>query len=214
MKKLMVFLLLIVSGCSVTSSTETIMVQQLSEDMLSYKTIFTIDDSKQMKDINKILDEAKWEKKAVQMSRAADYRFIISIKDAKCVGTQYLFWINRQQQSIELVQEDGCKESLDPYVKLSPHDSAALFKLLTDEDISTEISYGGYDYQGEITKIDANSNQFLLMDKEAGHIWIEVERDIEITRYKIGDEVLVWTNGFINKSVPPSAKAIKIEFIN
>ncbi|OZM57786.1 hypothetical protein CIB95_05315 [Lottiidibacillus patelloidae] len=138
--------LLIISGCSgkvydpdhVPIEGNSIVVQKLSDDKKHYENIMTIEKRGRVEGIKKILTKVTWEKQNTDKSLLADYRIIISLKDSKCTGTPYAIIVSPNREYIEIIKEDGCNQSVDPYARLSEEDSATLFKLLTGEQLNNE----------------------------------------------------------------------------
>lgn len=74
-----------------------------------------------------------------------------------------------------------------------------------------EVVKGEYDRKGIITDIDTKENRVLMDDKRHGLIWIKLNETDHLENFNLGQEVVVWVDGIISKSVPAQAKALHIE---
>ena len=74
-----------------------------------------------------------------------------------------------------------------------------------------EVVKGEYDRKGIITDIDTKENRVLVDDKKHGLIWIKLKEIDHYENFTRGQEVVVWVDGMISKSIPAQAKAIHIE---
>ena len=72
---------------------------------------------------------------------------------------------------------------------------------------------GGYDLQGNITKIDPEEDSILIEDLTKGLTWISLHENEQIENYKTGQKVAVWIDGAILTSSPAFAKALHIEIL-
>ncbi len=91
---------------------------------LGYKELRVIDDAKELKQLEDILDRLAWEKAKVEMSSPPHFRFISE-------DVFFAMWVTPKKDRIEMIVEG---ESL--YQVLSEQDSNVLFQLLTDKKLS------------------------------------------------------------------------------
>jgi hypothetical protein len=139
-------LILIITGCSgkvydpnqVPIAGNSILVQKLNEDKQNYENIMTIEKGTKVESIKNILSKIAWEQNNTNKSLLADYRMILSVKNAKCTGTPYAIYVSANREYIEIVKEVGCTDSSDPYARLSNEDSAFLYKLITGEKLNNK----------------------------------------------------------------------------
>ncbi|GIN86180.1 hypothetical protein J6TS2_25660 [Heyndrickxia sporothermodurans] len=85
-----------------------------------------------------------------------------------------------------------------------------LFLLVVGCSHSKEEVKGEIDIGGKIIEIDARSNRVLIEDNKSLKIWVLLPEHIDISKYSIGDEVVVWTKT-IQESNPAQTKALNIE---
>jgi len=77
-----------------------------------------------------IVKKANWENAKIKMEHYADYQFQFPFKNSsEDKIASYLLWISPNGENLEIVT-DG-----DRYVRLSKHDSADLYKILTGEEL-------------------------------------------------------------------------------
>lgn len=72
---------------------------------------------------------------------------------------------------------------------------------------------GQIDSKGIITEIDVKGNRVLVNDQDMGFVWLALPDHGDITKYKEGQEVVVWIDGGIDESSPAYAKALNIEMV-
>ncbi|MGE8205632.1 hypothetical protein ACQKP0_13830 [Heyndrickxia sp. NPDC080065] len=75
---------------------------------------------------------------------------------------------------------------------------------------SNYVEKGKIDLDGKIVQIDVESNRILLEDAASFKTWVRLPEHIDITKYTIGEEVVVWTSS-IKESNPADATALNIE---
>jgi hypothetical protein len=70
---------------------------------------------------------------------------------------------------------------------------------------------GKVDIQGSVTEVDREGNRILVDDEELGLVWVTLHKNLDITKYESGQEVVVWIKGAIKESSPAQAEARNIE---
>ena len=86
-----------------------------------------------------------------------------------------------------------------------------LICFLTVSCSQKEVVKGEFDRKGIITDIDTKENRVLMDDKKHGLIWIKLNEIDHHENFNLGQEVVVWVDGIISKSIPAQAKALHIE---
>ncbi len=88
----------------------------------------------QRKQVTKAIDvvkNANWENEKVEMERYADYQFQFPFKNSsEDKIASYLLWISPNGENLEIVTNS------DRYVRLTKHDSADLYTILTGEELT------------------------------------------------------------------------------
>lgn len=85
-----------------------------------------------------------------------------------------------------------------------------VFLLLMGCDHTNHIEKGKFDIEGKVTQIDDESNRILIQDTSNMKTWVSLPEHMEISKYVIGDVVVVWTNKIL-ESNPAQAKALNIQ---
>jgi len=87
----------------------------------------------QRKQVTKAIDivkNANWENAKVEMARYADYQFQFpSNNSSEDKIASYLLWISPNGENLEIVTDSH------RYVKLTKQDSAALYEIITGEEL-------------------------------------------------------------------------------
>ncbi|MDF9557912.1 hypothetical protein P5757_11580 [Bacillus tropicus] len=121
----------IVTGCSniIGNEEQTINVQKRVND--TYEDLKVITDNKQVRQVKKILNDAHFENKKVEMSRPADYHFIFQFKNPKIEAKAVLYqiWISPNKDKIEIIAGNS------QYVQLEGENAATLFQIVTGEKL-------------------------------------------------------------------------------
>ena len=101
--------------------------------MNKYKDFSAVTDNEIVQKVKKILDDVDWKIAKVDMAHPADYRFVFQFKnpeiEAKAVS--YELWISPNKDKVEFIIDAESK-----YAQLNEKDSAALFWILTRENLS------------------------------------------------------------------------------
>lgn len=87
------------------------------------------------------------------------------------------------------------------------------FILLTGCNDSEEAIKGESDLKGVIQEVEVDENRILLVDGDAGLVWVTLPDHGKIDPYSKGNEVVVWIAGGINTSSPGQAKALNVEIV-
>lgn len=115
-----------IAGCSkqviVTFDVNsTLIVEQYDESTETYNVINEISDKATVKKVIRILKNNKWEQNIdIEMARESDYR----------LHEHYEIWITPFGEKLEIINRD-----LGIYVKLPKDDAAALFNMMTGEEL-------------------------------------------------------------------------------
>ncbi|OJE33957.1 hypothetical protein BAQ47_24205 [Bacillus tropicus] len=121
----------IVTGCSniIGNEEQTINVQKRVND--TYEDLKVVTDNKQVRQVKKILNDAHFENKKVEMSRPADYHFIFQFKNPKIEAKAVLYqiWISPNKDKIEIIAGNS------QYVQLEGENAATLFQIVTGEKL-------------------------------------------------------------------------------
>lgn len=121
----------IVTGCSniIGNEDQTIKVQKSVND--TYEDLKVVTDNKQVRQVKKILNDAHFENKKVEMSRPADYHFIFQFKNPKIEAKAVLYqiWISPNKDKIEIIAGNS------QYVQLEGENAATLFQIVTGEKL-------------------------------------------------------------------------------
>ncbi|MDJ1478064.1 hypothetical protein QBX67_23595 [Bacillus sp. LS15-K4] len=122
----------IVTGCSniIGNEEQTIKVQKRVDD--TYEDLKVVTDNKQVRQVKKILNDAHFENKKVEMSRPADYHFVFQFKNPKIEAKAMLYqiWIIPNKDKIEIIAGDS------QYVQLEGKHAATLFQIVTGEKLA------------------------------------------------------------------------------
>ncbi|MGG1329137.1 hypothetical protein ABE222_20775 [Bacillus tropicus] len=123
--------ILIVTGCSniLGNEDQTIKVQKHVDD--TYEDLKVVTDNKQVQQVKKILNDAHFENKKVQMSRPADYHFVFQFKNLKIEAKAVLYqiWVIPNKDKIEVIAGNS------QYVQLDGKNAATLFQIVTGEKL-------------------------------------------------------------------------------
>ncbi|MDA1649073.1 MULTISPECIES: hypothetical protein [unclassified Bacillus cereus group] len=121
----------IVTGCSniIGNEDQTIKVQKHVDN--KYEDLKVVTDNKQVRQVKKILNDAHFENKKVEMSRPADYHFIFQFKNPKIEAKAVLYqiWISPNKDKIEIIAGNS------QYVQLEGENAATLFQIVTGEKL-------------------------------------------------------------------------------
>lgn len=121
----------IVTGCSniIGNEDQTIKVQKHVDD--TYEDLKVVTDNKQVQQVKKILNDAHFENKKVQMSRPADYHFVFQFKNPKIEAKAVLYqiWVIPNKDKIEIIAGNS------QYVQLEGKNAATLFQIVTGEKL-------------------------------------------------------------------------------
>lgn len=121
----------IVTGCSniIGNEDQTIKVQKRVND--TYEDLKVVTDNKQVRQVKKILNDAHFENKKLEMSRPADYHFIFQFKNPKIEAKAVLYqiWISPNKDKIEIIAGNS------QYVQLEGENAATLFQIVTGEKL-------------------------------------------------------------------------------
>lgn len=121
----------IVTGCSniIGNEDQTIKVQKQVDN--KYEDLKVVTDNKQVRQVKKILNDAHFENKKVEMSRPADYHFIFQFKNPKIEAKAVLYqiWISPNKDKIEIIAGNS------QYVQLEGENAATLFQIVTGEKL-------------------------------------------------------------------------------
>ncbi len=122
----------IVTGCSniIGNEDQTIKVQKRVND--TYEDLKVVTDNKQVRQVKKILNDAHFENKKLEMSRPADYHFIFQFKNPKIEAKAVLYqiWISPNKDKIEIIAGNS------QYVQLEGENAATLFQIVTGGEVS------------------------------------------------------------------------------
>ncbi|WP_147807051.1 hypothetical protein [Bacillus sp. SH7-1] len=125
-------IIFIVTGCSniIGNEEQTIKVQKRVDD--TYEDLKVVTDNKQVRQVKKILNDAHFENKKVEMSRSADYHFVFQFKNPKIEAKAVLYqiWIIPNKDKIEIIAGDS------QYVQLEGKNAATLFQIVTGEKLA------------------------------------------------------------------------------
>ncbi|WP_141439307.1 hypothetical protein [Bacillus cereus] len=124
-------IIFIVTGCSniIGNEEQTIKVQKRVDD--TYEDLKVVTDYKQVRQVKKILNDAHFENKKVEMSRPADYHFVFQFKNPKIEAKAVLYqiWVIPNKDKIEIIAGDS------QYVQLEGKNAATLFQIVTGEKL-------------------------------------------------------------------------------
>ncbi|MBD3109898.1 hypothetical protein IEO70_16280 [Bacillus sp. AGMB 02131] len=135
MKKILLILsvlgvLLVSSGCVNEMIGQKITVQKRTGEENIFEDFKEVTQRKQVTKAIDIVKSANWENTKVEMERYADYQFQFPSKNSsEDKIASYLLWISPNGENLEIVTDS------DRYVKLTKHDSADLYEILTGEDL-------------------------------------------------------------------------------
>lgn len=135
MKKIILFfsllgVLLVTSGCLNGMNGQKITVQKATGEENSFDDLKEVTQKKQVEKAIDIVKNANWENAKVEMEHYADYQFQFPFKNSsEDKIASYLLWISPNGENLEIVNDS------DKYVKLTKHDSADLYKILTGEEL-------------------------------------------------------------------------------
>lgn len=124
--------ILIVTGCSniLGNEDQRIEVQKNIGDN-KYEDLKVVTDNKQVQQVKKILNDAHFENKKVQISRPADYHFVFQFKNPKIEAKAVLYqiWVIPNKDKIEIIAGNS------QYVQLEGKNAATLFQIVTGEKL-------------------------------------------------------------------------------
>ena len=135
MKKKILFLsllgvLLVTSGCLNEMIGQKITVQKRTGEENIFEDFKEVTQRKQVTKAIDIVKKANWENAKVEMEHYADYQFQFPFKNSsENKIASYLLWISPNGENLEIVTDS------DKYVKLTKHDSADLYEILTGEEL-------------------------------------------------------------------------------
>ncbi len=122
----------IVTGCSniLGNEDQTIEVQKNIGDN-KYEDLKVVTDNKQVQQVKKILNDAHFENKKVQMLRPADYHFGFQFKNPKIEAKAVLYqiWVIPNKDKIEIIAGNS------QYVQLEGKNADTLFQIVTGEKL-------------------------------------------------------------------------------
>ncbi|WP_141559386.1 hypothetical protein [Bacillus cereus] len=125
-------IIFIVTGCSniIGNEEQTIKVQKRVDD--TYEDLKVVTDNKQVRQVKKILNDAHFENKKVEMSRPADYHFVFQFKNPKIEAKAVLYqiWVSPNKDKMEIIAGDS------QYVQLEGKNAATLFQIVTGEKLA------------------------------------------------------------------------------
>ncbi|MFE7064035.1 hypothetical protein ACFVAD_18035 [Sutcliffiella sp. NPDC057660] len=122
--------LVVISGCLNEMNGQKITLQKRAGEDNTFEDLKEITDKNQVRKAIDIVKNANWEKAKVKMERYADYQFQFPSKNSsEDKIASYLLWVSPNGHNLELVTDD------DRYVKLTEQDSAALYEILTGEEL-------------------------------------------------------------------------------
>ncbi|PIE96118.1 hypothetical protein [Bacillus fungorum] len=125
--------ILIVTGCSniLGNEEQKIEVQKHIGDN-EYEDFKVVTDNNEVLQVKKILNDAHFENKKVEMSRSADYRFVFQFKNPKIEAKAVLYqiWVSPNKDKIEIIAGDS------RYVQLEGKNAATLFRIVTGERLA------------------------------------------------------------------------------
>ncbi|MEC3467197.1 hypothetical protein [Bacillus tropicus] len=124
--------ILIVTGCSniLGNKDQRIEVQKNIGDN-KYEDLKVVTDNKQVQQVKKILNDAHFENKKVEMARPADYHFVFQFKNLKIEAKAVLYqiWVIPNKDKIEIIAGNS------QYVQLEGKNAATLFQIVTGEKL-------------------------------------------------------------------------------
>ena len=123
----LLFLLLITTGCLPAIKGQFITVQKVLDDDNIYEDFNDVTNRKQVRKAREILDNADWEVEKVEMVGPADYRFNFRLRTMatpKLCPTIYRFPMGN---IVEITTDN------EDYVHLSAENSTILLEILTEE---------------------------------------------------------------------------------
>ncbi len=134
MKKILLLsilgILLVGSGCVNEMIGQKITVQKRTGEENIFEDFKEVTQRKQVTKAIDIVKNANWENAKVEMERYADYQFQFPSKNSnEDKIASYLLWISPNSENLEIVTHS------DRYVKLTKHDSADLYEILTGEEL-------------------------------------------------------------------------------
>ncbi|PEK01263.1 hypothetical protein CN558_20340 [Bacillus wiedmannii] len=124
--------ILIITGCSniVGNEDQRIQVQKHIGDN-EYEDLKVVKDNNEVLQVKKILNDTNFEDKKVEMSRPADYHFILQFKnpniEAKVV--LYQIWVSPNKDKMEIKAGDN------QYAQFEGKHAATLFQIVTGEKL-------------------------------------------------------------------------------
>ncbi|HDR4511741.1 hypothetical protein J8Y17_15795 [Bacillus cereus] len=125
--------ILIVTGCSniLGNEDQRIEVQKNIGDN-KYEDLKVVTDNKQVQQVKKILNDAHFENKKVQISRPADYHFVFQFKNSKIEAKAVLYqiWISPNKDIVEIILGGN------RYAQLEEKNAATLFRIVTGEKLA------------------------------------------------------------------------------
>jgi len=118
------------SGCLNEMNEQKITVQKRTGEENIFDDFKEVTQKKQVEKAIDIVKNANWENAKVEMERYADYQFQFPFKNSsEDKIASYLLWISPNGENLEIVNDS------DKYVKLTKHDSADLYEILTGEEL-------------------------------------------------------------------------------
>ena len=110
----------LLSGCAPSPNKVPLVINKFDEDGNThhYKTI---NSDQKIKEVKKVLNNAKWEIAKVKMEGYPDYTFYFDNPNAKAVG--YKVWITPNKNQLEMIM------GMDRHTKISEVDSAIIFSI-------------------------------------------------------------------------------------
>jgi hypothetical protein len=128
-ERLIIFLiafLIIFSGCMSEMKKQKITIQKRIGEENIFEDYKEVTQSIQVRNAIEIMKNAYWENAKVEMTRFADYQFQFPFKNSREAKiASYLLWVTPNGENLEIVTDS------DKYTKLTKHDSAKLYEILT-----------------------------------------------------------------------------------
>ncbi|WP_075617901.1 hypothetical protein [Paenisporosarcina indica] len=123
--------LLVSSGCVNEMIGQKITVQKRTGEENIFEDFKEVTQRKQVTKAIDVVKNANWENEKVEMERYADYQFQFPFKNSsEDKIASYLLWISPNGENLEIVTNS------DRYVRLTKHDSADLYTILTGEELT------------------------------------------------------------------------------
>ncbi|NRD76614.1 hypothetical protein HPT25_03800 [Bacillus sp. BRMEA1] len=110
----------LLAGCALYPNKEPLVINKYDEagNEHLYKTI---NSDEKVKEVKKVLNNAKWANSKFKMERKPDYTFYFDNPNAKAV--EYRLWITQNKKQIEV------SEGIGNFAKLSVKDSEIIFSI-------------------------------------------------------------------------------------